>query len=149
MEWEAFEHSYSEKNNDWYASAILIAGALVAVEFALNNFLAITLTVIATITFLLMAARKPALVKIQIRRNGVRVGDTLYPYRSLEGFAITDYAPERKLLLQSIKSFMPLIIIHIAEDVDTEDLHSELDHYIPERELHESLPQILMERLGF
>ena len=39
MEWDALEHSYTEKTNDWYASAILIAGSLIAVEFLMNNFL--------------------------------------------------------------------------------------------------------------
>ena len=149
MEWDALEHSYTEKSNDWYASAILIAGSLIAVEFLMNNFLLVTLTFIATITFLLMAARKPEVVHIEIRQNGVRMGSTLYPYQSLDGFSIIDYTPERRLLLESTRTFMPLIVIHIAHDVDIEELHSELVQYVPEKSLHESLPQLLMERLGF
>lgn len=149
MEWEALEHSYSEKTNDWYASAILISGSLIAVEFLLNNFLLITLTVIATVAFLLMAAKKPDIVRVQIRKNGVRVGEILYPYQMLEGFSVIEYTPERRLLLQSTRTFMPLIVIHVADDIDVEELHHELAHYLPERELHESVPQLLMERLGF
>jgi hypothetical protein len=102
MEWEALEHSYSEKTNDWYASAILISGSLIAVEFLLNNFLLITLTVIATVAFLLMAAKKPDMVHVQIRKNGIRVGEILYPYQMLEGFSVIEYTPERRLLLQSV-----------------------------------------------
>ena len=149
MEWEALEHSYTEKNNDWYASAILISGSLVAVEFLLNNFLLITLTIIATISFLLMAAKKPNLVHVQIRKNGIRIGETLYPYQMLDGFSIIEYTPERRLLLESRRSFMPLIVVHIADDINIEDLHEEIAHYLPERELHESIPQLLMERVGF
>jgi hypothetical protein len=149
MEWEALEHSYSEKTNDWYASAILISGSLIAVEFLLNNFLLITLTVIATVAFLLMAAKKPDMVHVQIRKNGIRVGEILYPYQMLEGFSVIEYTPERRLLLQSTRTFMPLIVIHVADDIDVEELHDELAHYLPERELHESVPQLLMERLGF
>lgn len=149
MEWEALEHSFTEKNNDWYASAILIAGSLIAVEFLLNNFLLITLTIIATVAFLLMAAKRPSMVRVEIRKNGIRVGGTLYPYQMLDGFAIIDYTPERRLLLESTRIFMPLIVIHIADGVDAENLHAELAHYLPEKELHESIPQLLMERLGF
>lgn len=149
MEWEALEHSYSEKTNDWYASAILISGSLIAVEFLLNNFLLITLTVIATVAFLLMAAKKPDVVRVQIRKNGIRVGEILYPYQMLEGFSVIEYTPERRLLLQSTRTFMPLIVIHVADDIDVEELHDELAHYLPERELHESVPQLLMERFGF
>jgi hypothetical protein len=149
MEWEALEHSYTEKTNDWYASAILIAGSLVAVEFLLNNFLLITLTIIGTIAFILMAARRPDTIRVEIRKNGVRVGDTLYPYRSLDGFSIIDYTPEHRLLLRSTRAFMPLVVVHIADDVDTDMLHELMATYLPERELHESIPQLLMERLGF
>lgn len=149
MEWEALEHSFTEKTNDWYASAILISGSLIAVEFLINNFLLITLTIIATVAFLLMAARRPNMIRVEIRKNGIRVGETLYPYQMLDGFAIIDYTPERRLLLESTRVFMPLIVLHIADDIDVEDLHVELAHYLPEKELHESLPQLLMERLGF
>lgn len=149
MEWESLEHSFTEKTNDWYASVILISGSLVAVELLLGNFLLITLTIIATISFILMAAKKPTMMKVQIRKNGVRVGETLYPYQMLDGFAIIEYTPERRLLLESTRTFMPLIVIHIADDVDEEELHDQLAHYLPEKDLHESVPQLLMERIGF
>ena len=149
MEWEALEHSYTEKTNDWYASVIIIAGALIAVEFLINNFLLITLTIIATIAFILMAARRPNMINVQIRKNGIRVGETLYPYQSLEGFAIIEYTPEKRLLLQSTRTFLPLIVVHIADNIDAEKLHDELSAYLPEKELHESAPQLLMEWVGF
>ncbi len=149
MKWEALEHSYTEKTNDWFASVVLIAGSLVAVELLLNNFLLIILTLVATFTFILMAARKPKLITVEIRSNGVRVGDTLYPYQTLDGFAVIEYTPERRLLLRSTRTFMPLIVVHIDDDVDLEELHDELRQYLPEQELHESIPQLLMERLGF
>ena len=149
MEWDTLEHSYNEKTNDWYASVILIAGALVAVEFLMSSFLLVTLTFIATITFLLTAARKPEMVHVELRKNGVLVENTLYPYQSLDGFAIIDYTPERRLLLESTRRLMPLIVIHIADNVDTEDLHEAMAQYVPEKDLHESVPHLLLERFGF
>ena len=149
MQWSTLEHSYTEKNNDWYASVILITGALIAVEFLMNNFLLITLTFIATVTFILMAARKPNIIQVEVRRNGIRLGDTLYPYQSLDGFAIIDYTPERRLLLESNRAILPLIVIHISDDIDSEELHVELKQHLPEKNLHETLPQLFMERIGF
>ncbi len=149
MEWQTLEHSYTEKTNDWYASAILISGSLIALEFLFNNFLLITLTIIATITFLLMAAKRPSEVSVRVKKNGIQVGDTLFPYQMLDGFSIIEYTPEKRLLLRSSRTFMPLIVVHIADDVDTEELHDLLTRYLPEQELHESIPQLLMERLGF
>ena len=149
MEWDTLEHWYTEKTNDWYASVIIISGAGIALGFLLGNFLIITLIFIGTITFILMAARRPEEVRVQILRKGVRVGNILYPYRTLDGFAIIDYTPEHRLLLESSKFFLPLISITIADDIDVDDLHDEMSQHLPEKELHESLPQLLMERIGF
>ncbi len=149
MEWDTLEHSYTEKTNDWYASVIIISGAGIGLGFLLSNFLIVTLIFIGTITFILMAARRPEEVHVEILRKGIRVGNTLYPYSTLDGFSIIDYTPQHRLLLESSKLLMPLIAIHIADDIDIDDLHEEVSRYLPEKDLHESLPQLLMERIGF
>ncbi len=115
----------------------------------MSNFLLVTLTFIATATFLLMASRKPDMIHVTLQRNGIRAGNTLYTYQSLDGFAIIDYTPERRLLLESNRTIMPLIVIHIADEINTEDLHEAMAEYVPEKELHESLPHMIMERIGF
>lgn len=149
MQWTTLEHIYDEKTNDWYASVILIAGSLIAVEFLMNNFLLITLTIIATISFILLAARRPDMIDVEIRKTGVRVGDLLYSYNSLDGYAIAEYHHENRLLLESNRHIMPLIVIPIPEDVDLDALREGLNEYLPERELHESFAHLLLERLGF
>ena len=149
MEWHTLEHSYIEKTNDWYASVILISGALVAVEFLMNNILLVTLTFIATATFILLAARKPEMMHVEILRKGVRAGNILYPYHSLDAFGIAEYHHENRLLLESNKHIMPLIVVPIAHDVDIEELRETLAEYLEEKTLHESFAHLLLERLGF
>ena len=149
MEWETYEHQFTEKNNDWYASVILIAGSLVAVEFLVGNFLLILLTIIATIAVILVAVRRPDLIAVAVQKNGVLVGSTLYTYGSLDGFAIREYFGEYRLLLESNRHFMPLISVPISDEVSIEDLHEMVARYLPERDLHESLPHLLFEHLGF
>lgn len=149
MEWRTLEHAYIEKTNDWYASVILISGALVAVEFLTSNFLLITLTFIATATFILLAARKPDMMHVEILKKGVRAGNVLYSYHSLDAFAIVEYHNEDRLLLESNKHIMPLIVIPIPHDVDLDDLRETLSEYLDEKELHESFAHLLLERLGF
>ena len=149
MEWDTLEHAYHEKNNDWYASVILIAGALIAVEFLFNNFLLITLTFIASVALILLAARRPELMHVEIRDTGVRAGTLLYPYSSLDGFAIAEYDHARRLLLESNRHVMPLVVIPLPDDLEPEVLRKELSKFIPEKELHESLPHLIFERLGF
>lgn len=149
MEWDTLEHIYEENSNDWFASVILIAGSLIAVAFLMNNFLMITLIVIGTITFILLAARKPDMMHVEIRKTGVRAGNVLYSYSSLDGYAIAEYHHENRLLLESNRHIMPLIVIPIPHDVDLEEVREAMDEYLPERELHESMGHLLLERLGF
>lgn len=149
MDWETLEHRYIEKTNDWFASVILIAGSLVAVEFLFNNFLLIALTVIGTFAFLLLAVRRPALMHVEVRSSGIRAGNTLYPFVSLDGFAIAEYPMEKKLLLESNRNLMPLIVIPIPDEIEQDELRDLIAEYLPEKELHESLPHLLFERLGF
>src|SRR3989338_8773772 len=132
MEWETLEHSYSKKTNDWYASVILIAGALVAVEFLFNNFLLITLTIVATFALLVLAVRRPELIHVEVRNNGIRAGNTLYPYVSLDGFTIARHHEEERLLLESNRHFMPLIVIPVADTVPIDELRDLLAQYLPE-----------------
>ncbi len=149
MEWKTLEHSYTEKTNDWYASAILISGSLIAVEFLMHQLLLVTLTFVATIAIILLAARRPEVITIEIRKNGIRSGDVFYPYHNFDGFAIMEYFGEPRLLLESNRHFLPLIVIHISHEVDLEDLHELMSHYLPEKELHESFFHLLFEKLGF
>lgn len=149
MEWETLEHIYYEKSNDWYASVILIAGSLIALEFLMNNFLLITLTFVATVTFILLAARKPELMHVSITPSGIRAGNLLYTYTSLNGYSIIEYAHETRLLVESNRHIMPLIVIPIPDDIDLDELRQTLNEFLPEKELHESVPHLLLERLGF
>lgn len=149
MEWDTLEHSYTEKTNDWYASVIIIAGAVIALEFLTSNFILITLTFIGTVTFLLLAARRPEMMHVSITQKGIRAGNTLYPYSTLDGFAIAEYEHEARLLLESNRHMMPLHVVPLSNEVDTNELQEILSQYIPEKDLQESLPHLLFERLGF
>ena len=149
MEWETLEHFYTEKTNDWYASVILIAGSLIAIEFLNNNFLLITLTVIGTVTFILLAARRPLMMHVQITPTGIRAGNIRYSYQSLDAYAIVEHDHERRLLLESNRHIMPLIVVPISDDTDIEKLREVMNTYLPEKELYESFAHLLLERFGF
>ncbi len=149
MQWETPEHIYFEKTNDWYASVIIIAGALLVVAFMARSYLVMALIFIGALTFILAAARRPDIVTVEIRKSGVRFGNSLYPYNSLEGFAIIDYMHDNRLILDSNRKLMPHIVIHLPDDLDIEELREELAQYLPEKELHESFVQVLMEKIGF
>jgi len=149
MEWDTLEHPEIHHTNDWYASVIIIAGALIAVAFLYENFLLVTLIFIGTFALLLLAARKPQMMHVEIRKNGIREGNILHPYQSLDGFSVVEYENGHRLLLESNRRLMPLMVITIPDTVNPEELHDVLAKYLPVKELRESVPHQLMEKLGF
>jgi hypothetical protein len=89
------------------------------------------------------------MMRVEIRKTGIREGNILHPYQSLDGFSVVEFHNGHRLLLESNRRLMPLIVIPIPGTIDHEELHDVLAQYLPVKELHESVPHQLMERLGF
>lgn len=149
MEWDVPEHLYYEKSNDWIAAVLVIAFVLVAAEVFYHSYLLVVLTLIATFTFLLLSVRKPKILRVAITRSGIRAGNTFYPFSSLDAFAVIDHPKEHKILLESAKPYLPLIVIPIADTVDREEIWEALSRNLPSKELREPFSHILFDYLGF
>lgn len=149
MEWDVPEHLYFEKTNDWYASVIIVAGALIALEFMFNQWLLIALTIVATAAIILVVSRKPEIMHVAITNTGVRAGHTFYPWASLDAFAVVEHPWENKIILESNHRFMPHIYIPIARGIDLGAVRAELLKHLAEKHITESPLHLLLERWGF
>jgi len=149
MEWDTLEHAYQEKSKDWYAAVTIVGLALIVLAFFLGNILMAFLILIGGATFLLLAARQPQTVHVNITHTGIRIGQTLYPYNTLDAFALEEHPFGNKILLESTKSFMHLVVVPIAQNIQLTELHRVLAEHLPEKEISESLGHIIFERLGF
>ena len=97
----------------------------------------------------LVSVRKPQLVKFAVSTRGVRVGDSIYPYSTLESYFIDeDNYRYPQLFLQSKKLYAPLIIIPIPTEYihDIEDIL--LDRLV-EEEMTEPIAHQVLEFFGF
>jgi hypothetical protein len=149
MEWDVQEHLYFEKSNDWLASVGIITAALAVLAFMFNNILLMVLIIVAAATIVIVHARKPEMMHVSIGDIGVRAGNTLYPFSSLEGFSVVEHPMEHKIILESNRHFMPHIYIPIADDVDLGEVRRELLKHIQELDLRESMMHMWLERWGF
>jgi hypothetical protein len=149
MEWDVLEHSYVERSNDWKASVIIIAASFVALEIFLHNYLLALLTIIGTGTLVLIAGRKPNLMHVTLGEKGVLAGSVFYPYNTLDAFAVVTHGTHHKILLESRKTIMPLIIIPVPEEVDPEKVHAFLEAYLEDKDLQEPFLHLIMEYFGF
>ncbi len=148
ISWDAPEHHYTEKNNDWYWGVGIITLTAAALAFIFGNVIFGILIIVGVFALVVHAARKPSVIHIEINDRGIVIGEILYPFLTLESFWIDAEEHPPKILLKSTKTFMPYIIIHIAE-IDREHVREVLLKYIAETEHHEPVMQKILERFGF
>ncbi len=147
--WEAPEHNHIEKTSDWFWALGIIAlcGAIAA--FFFGNFLFAILILVGAGAMALQGAREPRVIPFMVGTRGVRTGERLFPYSSLESYKIheeTSVGPQ--LLLKSKRMYMPLIVMPIPEE-HVHDIESLVRERLPEEELEEPLAHKLLELVGF
>lgn len=148
INWKAPTHVYTEKTNDWYWSVGIITLAIAAVCFIFGQIIVGIFVIMAAVTLVLHASQPPKTVYHEVNDRGVVVGDTLYPFLSLESFCIPHDERTPKLLIKSRKAFMPLIVI-LIDEVDPEEVREIMLKYIAETEHHQQFLHHVLEGLGF
>ena len=147
--WEAPEHHHYEKTSDWFwVLGIIALGASIAVFF-LGNFLLALLIIIGAGVIALIASREPEILEFAVTLRGVKLGDTIHPYNTLESYYLDEDDPDRpQLLIKSTQLFSPLLVIPIpAEYID--DIEDLLATRLEEEELEEPLSHKILEFFGF
>ena len=149
IRWETPEYHHAEKSADWHWIVWIIAGFSALAAILLGNLVFGILIVIATFALMIHASRPPELIECEADKAGVKVGNILYPYSSLEAFGIDHEAFSfPRLVMRSVKTLSPIIIIPL-ENVDTDLLAQFLAQYIPDENLREPVMHKIMEYLGF
>lgn len=147
--WDAPEHHHVDKGSDWFwvLGILAVCGAVAA--FFFGNYLFALVILLAAGTMALRSVKPPRVVSFMVGKKGVRAGDQLYPYSSLEAFAI-DEEDERgpQLLLRAKSMYSPLIVMPIPEE-HVEEIEELIRNRLPEEELREPLGHKLLELLGF
>ncbi len=146
--WEAPEFTPRDRSPDWFWGLGIIAVSLIVTAILFENLLFAIVVLISAVTITLLALRDPEILEFTVNDRGIRAGDTLYPYSSIESFWVENSPEEQKILLQSERMLMPYIVVPI-EEVDPEEVRNFIIQYIPEEEHVEPLSHRVMEYLGF
>lgn len=150
IEWEAHEYVHVEKTPEWFwaLGLIAVAGSIAAVLY--DSVIFAVYILIAAFVLALFANRQPNVVRFAVTQRGVRIDDVLYPYNSLESFAVDELSPNHtpKLILESRKAFAPKLVIPL-EGVDADEVHDFIARFLPEDDHIEPLSHRVMEWLGF
>lgn len=122
---------------------------LVAViGFIMDSPMMVLTFLLFAIVFYFFLKREKENVKINIRFNGVKVGETLYTFDNLKSFWVFYDPPYEKYLSIGTKSsFTPFVRIKLNEQ-DPVEIRNFLIEYLSEEEHPSPFMEIMMERLG-
>lgn len=147
--WEAPAHHHIEKNGDWFwlLWVAAVTGAIIA--FFFDDFLLSILILIAAAIMSLVANREPEIISYAITTRGLRVGEKLYPYSTLDAFYIDEDSPRGpELLVRSKKLFMQMIVMPLPAEY-LEEIEDIIEVRLAEEHLEEPLAARILEIFGF
>lgn len=147
--WEAPEHNHTEKSSDWFWALGIIALSGSVAAFFFGNFLFALLILVGASVVALIANKEPEIIPHAVTTRGLRIGEKLYPYSTLEAYYIDEDAPGGpELLARSEKMFMHMIVMPIPEE-HIDDIEEIIESRLPEEFLEEPLLTKILEFLGF
>ena len=100
ISWNAPTHVHKEKTSDWYWSVGIITLAIAVVCFIFAQIIPGIFVIMAAVALVLHSSRPPKIVHHEINDRGVVIGDTLYPFLTLESFYVPHDSKYLKLLIQ-------------------------------------------------
>jgi len=148
LTWTAPEYVYRHKGPDWYWILGIVTVTAAILSVLLGNILFCFVILLSGFVLALYGARPPRVLKYELSEKGVLVDTTLYPYSTLESYWIDSTVLPSRLLVQSRKVAMPLIVVPI-ESVRDDEVSDILSEYLHEVEHQESLSQKIFEYFGF
>jgi hypothetical protein len=147
--WEAPEHHHVEKGNDWFFALAIIIAALVVVAILFGEALFSLVIGLAGGALAVSAAKRPSIIPYAVTVRGIKVDDRLYPFSTLDSYAIDEDDPKGpQLLIKSDRKLMPLIVMPIPED-HIDDIEGILKEKLEEEDLEESFFVKVLELFGF
>lgn len=148
MQWKAYEYHYREKSSDWFWAVGIIAFSVAMTSVIFNNIIFAIFIVLSAFTLSLYAARRPALIDIELNPKGIVVGKHIYFYSTIEKFWVAEKNTGVVIILKSQKTILPYVTVPAGE-TDPEKIREYLSHHLEEEEMAEPLTQTVIEYLGF
>jgi hypothetical protein len=148
LTWTALEYEHYERSGDWFWSLGIVAlgGAILAIIF--GNILFALFIILGSVTLALHALRHPHEVVFEINERGIVIDTTLFPYQTLEAYAIHEHRHIPRLVIKSQKVIMPYLTVAL-EGVTPEQVRDAVGGNLPEHDLPQSVSERVMELLGF
>ena len=149
LEWSSYEHEYRVRGRYWILYPVVIATIAIVFAVLMHNYLFIAFIVISFTILVYYAKKAPEFVTYRIEKRGVWMGDKLFDFGRVKGFAIFKHPLMVSELL--LETEHPLIsTVHIRlENVDPEIVKEVISRYVPEKEHKDRAPEQIARIIGF
>lgn len=150
ISWSAPESHFFEKSNRWYIGSAIIAGLIIVFSLWQENFLFVAFTVIAEILVLFWGGQKPRTIQYRLTPEGVVVGDRLFRFRNITGYALIESlgGPHYYELVFRQKQIASFYIKALVPNEQAPAIGDFLEGRLERFEYTPSVSEALMSRLG-
>lgn len=148
LSWTTLEFEEKDRHPDWLWYAALIFGIAATLSFFYGNIFFGIFLVIAGISVIMFAMRKPSMVTVTFHEKELQIDNDRIVYERIKQFWIDESGKPDKLLLLVKGSFVPMLSVPLA-GVTAETVRTEILKHAPQVEMRESLGTKIAERLGF
>ncbi len=145
--WKIEEPDFTPKTTEWFWALGIFALALIVFSILLKNYLLIVIVVLAAFIIYGNNKKKPKLINFRLDNDGLYIENKFYPYSNFESFWIfpAQNDKNRELALRNKRQLMPLLLVPFHNE-DEHGIKIILNKYLPEKEEHESLIDLLRKR---
>ena len=128
----------------WGVGLLSLAGAVIAIF--LGNYVFGIFILLGGVVMIMMYSSPAVEITFEINNNGIKAGNTLYNYKSLNGFTVKN-SPNEILLIETKGYFLPVVTIPIPEH-SANSIRATLSNVLPELDLQESRSMQFAEKIG-
>lgn len=150
IKWSAPESHFFEKTSTWYIASAVLAGLLIIFALSQGNFLFVLFVVVAEILALFWGGQAPRTLTYQLTDAGFIVGDRLFRFESLTGYALVESlgGPNFYELVFMQKQALSTYVKAFVPNADAQAVGEFLSARLATFEYSPSLSEAIMNRLG-
>jgi hypothetical protein len=120
LEWQAPEYENRDKHPDWYWHMGAIAVLAILLCLLVKNFLFAIIILIASFTITIYARRTPAIINLALTNEGVRAGQSFYPYKYIKSFWVERERENPRLIIETDRFYLPHILLPLGDKTPEE-----------------------------
>lgn len=151
LEWQAPSFKYYAKDVSWYWLSFIISLLIIAFAVLQKNFLFAVFIFMAEISVLVLARRKPEIIKFRIDDKGLTIMDKTYFFNDLEKFCLRPDVEDQnfeELIIKKKTYVNPYLKIFVDANISAE-VHEILSKKLTEEQYEDSLLEVILKWLRF